>query len=411
MDKSKNKITCSFCGASQKQAKVLVEGDGAFICGKCIIKSSAVIHEANISENNFNLQTLKPQIIKEQLDINIIGQESVKKSVSVAVYNHYKRLINISQKKDNKNDVTIDKSNILFLGPTGTGKTLIAKNLAAILNVPFVIVDATVLTEAGYVGEDVENILVRLYHEANYDINKAQMGIIYIDEIDKIARKGSNMSITRDVSGEGVQQSLLKIIEGTIASIPPQGGRKHPEQPLVKIDTTNILFICGGTFQGILDVIERRVRGGGIGFDRHISENVDKSNLLMKTRPEDIINYGFIPELMGRLPIISALEPLTSDMMLKILTKPKNSIINQYKHLFNLDNINLKFTDGALQTIVEMAKKRNTGARALRAAIEEVMLEVMYEVPSLKNVKSCTITKDVVLCKKSPILSFYKNTA
>ena len=410
MSKSKNKICCSFCGANQKQAKVLVEGDNAFICGKCIIKSSAVIHEAN-TNTNFNIKALKPQKIKEQLDINIIGQESVKKSVSVAVYNHYKRLINLSQKKDDKNDVIIDKSNILFLGPTGTGKTLIAKNLASILNVPFVIVDATVLTEAGYVGEDVENILVRLYHEANYDVNKAQMGIIYIDEIDKIARKGSNMSITRDVSGEGVQQSLLKIIEGTIASIPPQGGRKHPEQPLVKIDTTNILFICGGTFEGILDVIERRVRGGGIGFDRHIADNIDKTNLLIKTQPEDIVNFGFIPELMGRLPIISALEPLSSKMMLEILTKPKNSIINQYKHLFNLDNINLEFTKGALQMIVDIAKKRNTGARALRAAIEEVMLEIMYEVPSLKNVKSCTITKDVVLNKKPPILSYYKKTA
>ena len=410
MSKSKNKICCSFCGANQKQAKVLVEGDNAFICGKCIIKSSAVIHEAN-TNTNFNIKTLKPQKIKEQLDINIIGQESVKKSVSVAVYNHYKRLINFSQKKDDKNDVIIDKSNILFLGPTGTGKTLIAKNLASILNVPFVIVDATVLTEAGYVGEDVENILVRLYHEANYDVNKAQMGIIYIDEIDKIARKGSNMSITRDVSGEGVQQSLLKIIEGTIASIPPQGGRKHPEQPLVKIDTTNILFICGGTFEGISDVIERRVKGGGIGFDRHIADNIDKTNLLIKTQPEDIVNFGFIPELMGRLPIISALEPLSSKMMLEILTKPKNSIINQYKHLFNLDNINLEFSKGALQTIVDIAKKRNTGARALRAAIEEVMLEIMYEVPSLKNVISCTITKDVVLNKKPPILSYYKKTA
>ena len=401
-------LICSFCSLNELDVDFLVEGEGVYICDKCVVKASEIVKE-NFKKTSFGKEATnkKPKSIKNKLDKHIMSQNTAKRIVSVAVYNHIKR---INAKYDD-DSIEIEKSNILLIGPTGTGKTLIARTLANILNVPFAIADATVLTEAGYVGEDVENILVRLYHEANYDINKAQMGIIYIDEIDKIARKGSNMSITRDVSGEGVQQSLLKIIEGTIASIPPQGGRKHPEQPLVKIDTTNILFICGGTFQGILDVIERRVRGGGIGFDRHISENVDKSNLLMKTRPEDIINYGFIPELMGRLPIISALEPLTSDMMLKILTKPKNSIINQYKHLFNLDNINLKFTDGALQTIVEMAKKRNTGARALRAAIEEVMLEVMYEVPSLKNVKSCTITKDVVLCKKSPILSFYKNTA
>ena len=406
---SKDNILCSFCGANQVKVDVLIEGESAYICNNCIIKSYNVISESKNDKETL-AQDIRPQTIKNKLDKFIIGQNKVKKSVSVAVYNHYKRLLHSSN--SDKNDlVNIDKSNILFLGPTGTGKTLIAKTLARILNLPFVIVDATVLTEAGYVGEDVDNILVRLYHESGYDIEKTQMGIIYIDEIDKIARKNPNMSITRDVSGEGVQQSLLKIIEGTIANIPPKGGRKHPEQPLVKVDTTNILFICGGTFDGILDIIERRVRGGGIGFDRSIANVLDKNNLLTDVSPDDLISYGFIPELMGRLPIVSSLDVLTPKMMLDILTKPKNSIINQYKFLFNIDNVELIFTKNALAKIVDLAIERKTGARALRSVIEEIMLDIMYDIPSIKNLKSCIINKNVILKKNPPILNFYKKTA
>ena len=406
---SKDNILCSFCGANQVKVDVLIEGESAYICNNCIIKSYNVISESKNDKETL-AEDIRPQTIKNKLDKFIIGQNKVKKSVSVAVYNHYKRLLHSSN--SDKNDlVNIDKSNILFLGPTGTGKTLIAKTLARILNLPFVIVDATVLTEAGYVGEDVDNILVRLYHESGYDIEKTQMGIIYIDEIDKIARKNPNMSITRDVSGEGVQQSLLKIIEGTIANIPPKGGRKHPEQPLVKVDTTNILFICGGTFDGILDIIERRVRGGGIGFDRSIANVLDKNNLLTDVSPDDLISYGFIPELMGRLPIVSSLDVLTPKMMLDILTKPKNSIINQYKFLFNIDNVELIFTKNALAKIVDLAIERKTGARALRSVIEEIMLDIMYDIPSIKNLKSCIINKNVILKKNPPILNFYKKTA
>jgi len=348
-----------------------------------------------------------PKALKKELDKYIIGHDKAKKTVSVAVYNHYKRLANI----ESKNNINLEKSNILLLGSTGTGKTLLAKTLAKILNVPFVIADATVLTEAGYVGEDVENILVRLYHEAGYDLEKTQKGIVYIDEIDKISKKDMNQSITRDVSGEGVQQSLLKIIEGTIANIPPEGGRKHPEQLLIKIDTTNILFICGGTFDGISKIIDKRSKGGGIGFDRKIVSRNENPNVLLDIRHEDIINYGFIPELVGRLQVLSPLEILTKKSMKLILIKPKNSIIKQYQHLFSLDNVKLSFTDNAINIIVDKAIKRNTGARALRSILEEVMLEIMYEIPSLKKVKSCTINSAVILKNKKPQITYFKKTA
>ena len=402
--KIENSIFCSFCGSVDEEIGFLVEGDSAFICDKCIEKAQEAL---NINKKNDSLDLknlLKPKQIKSKLDKFIIGQDKAKMTLSVGVYNHYKRINSINS----SSSVDINKSNILLVGPTGTGKTLLAKTLATILNIPFAIVDATVLTEAGYVGEDVENVLVRLFHEANYDVENTQKGIIYIDEIDKIARKSSNPSITRDVSGEGVQQSLLKIIEGTMASIPPQGGRKHPEQPLVKIDTTNILFICGGTFDGINGVIERRVKGGGIGFDRVSTSEKDKYSSLENIQFPDIIKYGFLPELVGRLPIISHLDYLDEISLYKILVEPVNSIINQYKELFKLDNVDLIFNKDALDEVVKLAIKQKTGARALRSILEQAMLKIMYEIPSKENIKSCTITKDVIKKKSSPKLIYYK---
>ena len=401
---TKLNICCSFCRLGQNDVKLLIEGHSAYICNNCIEKSFLALEESS-ADNKKNIRS--PKALKKELDKYIIGHDKAKKTVSVAVYNHYKRLANI----ESKNNINLEKSNILLLGSTGTGKTLLAKTLAKILNVPFVIADATVLTEAGYVGEDVENILVRLYHEAGYDLEKTQKGIVYIDEIDKISKKDMNQSITRDVSGEGVQQSLLKIIEGTIANIPPEGGRKHPEQLLIKIDTTNILFICGGTFDGISKIIDKRSKGGGIGFDRKIVSRNENPNVLLDIRHEDIINYGFIPELVGRLQVLSPLEMLTKKSMKLILIKPKNSIIKQYQHLFSLDNVKLIFTDNAINIIVDKAIKRNTGARALRSILEEVMLEIMYEIPSLKKVKSCTINSAVILKNKKPQITYFKKTA
>ena len=393
-------LICSFCSVSELDVDFLVEGEGVYICDKCVVKASDIVKE-NFKKSIFNknIYHRKPKNIKSDLDKHIISQDTAKRIVSVAVYNHLKR---INSQYDN-DLIEIEKSNILLIGPTGTGKTLIAKTLANILDVPFAIADATVLTEAGYVGEDVENILVRLYQSADYDVKRAEMGIIYVDEIDKISRKDGNPSITRDVSGEGVQQALLKIFEGTIANIPPKGGRKHPEQPLISIDTKNILFICGGAFQGLENIIEKRLVGGGMGFNRDVKKNKFDNQLFKYAHPEDLLKYGFIPELIGRMPVIAPLNELDEKTMLSILTEPQNAIIKQYQKLFKLENINLEFTPQALDVIVKKAKLRKTGARALRSIIEDAMLDIMFESPSKNDINSCLITDDVINKKSKPI--------
>ena len=401
-------LVCSFCGSAEGEVDFLVEGDGAYICDVCVARASDIVKEnfhKNIYGLTFNLQ--KPIDIKKMLDEYIIGQDVAKQTVAVAVYNHYKR---INSSHDNS-EVEIEKSNILLVGPTGTGKTLIAKTMAKLLNVPFAVVDATVLTEAGYVGEDVENILVRLFQAAEYDVDRAEMGIIYIDEIDKISRKSGNPSITRDVSGEGVQQALLKILEGTKANIPPKGGRKHPEQPLVTIDTSNILFICGGAFQGLEEIIEKRVSGGSIGFVREIKTKVEDSHLFSLAQPEDLLKYGFIPELIGRLPVISPLEELSDEALLSILSDPKNALIKQYQKLLELEDVHLEFTPQALKEIVKEAKVRKTGARALRSILENIMLNIMYEVPSLDNIDTCIITDEFIRKKGKPMYKLLRKSA
>ena len=399
----KGQLKCSFCGKNQEQVRKLVAGPGVYICDECIELCNEIIEEEIGDDYELNLVDLpKPAEIHEVLNKYVIGQEDAKKVLSVAVYNHYKR-VNAGQKAD---DIELQKSNILLIGPTGVGKTLLAQTLARLLNVPFAIADATSLTEAGYVGEDVENILLKLIQAADYDLEKAEKGIVYINEFDKIARKSDNPSITRDVSGEGVQQALLKILEGTVASVPPQGGRKHPHQEFMQIDTTDILFICGGAFDGLEKIILKRIGAGGLGFGADVRPKIDLKigDILRHVHPEDMIKFGLIPECIGRLQVIAVLDALDRDSLVRILTEPVNSLVKQYQKMFELDNVQLEFKEGSLEAIADEATKHKTGARGLRSIMESLLLDIMYEIPSRDDIDKCIITPGVVRKEEKPRL-------
>ena len=408
MLKKPRNVTCSFCGKAVDQVEKIIQGPSVHICNECVYLCNEVLDEENKQEPNLNGNPLpKPAEIKAHLDKHIIGQQRAKKALSVAVYNHYKRVYSATT------DVELTKSNIMLIGPTGVGKTLLAETLARVLEVPFAIVDATVLTEAGYVGEDVENILVRILQAADYDVSQAERGILFIDEVDKIARKSGNPSITRDVSGEGVQQELLKILEGTVSGVPPKGGRKHPEQPLVQINTKNILFICGGAYDGLDQIISHRIGTRSMGFGSNMDGEIeiDDNNLLPRVEPEDLIQFGLIPELIGRLPVVGTLHPLSDIALLDILVKPKNALVKQYQKLFEMDGIELRFEDEALEKVVELTQEKEMGARGLRAVLETIMFEIMYELPARNDIKECVITRAFIEDKVPPTYVYNKKRA